>query len=67
MMTLLKVARLRGNPYHYDSIVDAAGYMACFAEIVSRKDVEPLLVAPADPDVALLGYIEPRPDSDIES
>ena len=32
MMALLKIARLRNGP-HYDSSVDAAGYMALGAEV----------------------------------
>jgi len=34
MMTLLKIARARGNPYHEDNYVDGAGYLACAAECV---------------------------------
>lgn len=29
MMLLLKVARLQYSPFHYDSMVDIAGYTAC--------------------------------------
>ena len=29
MMTLMKMARLKTNPTHFDSIVDTAGYAAC--------------------------------------
>lgn len=36
MMMLLKVARLSHRKDHLDSLVDAAGYAACVAEIVSR-------------------------------
>jgi len=38
MMTLLKVARIRGNPAHMDNFVDAAGYMACAGEIASNEE-----------------------------
>lgn len=33
MMTLFKVARLKGNPGHDDNWVDACGYLACGGEI----------------------------------
>jgi hypothetical protein len=33
MMMLMKVARLKTNPTHRDSLVDAAGYAACGADI----------------------------------
>lgn len=33
MMTMLKLARIRANPGHRDSWVDAAGYLACGAEV----------------------------------
>ena len=33
MMTLLKLARMRSNPAHVDSAVDAAGYSALAGEI----------------------------------
>jgi hypothetical protein len=33
MMTLLKLARMRSNPQHVDSAVDAAGYIALAGEI----------------------------------
>lgn len=36
MMMLLKVARMRRRKGHLDDFVDAAGYAACVAEIVSR-------------------------------
>lgn len=32
MMTLMKMARLKTNPTHFDSQVDAAGYQACAAD-----------------------------------
>ena len=32
MMTLLKVARAKGNQTHGDNYVDGAGYLACAAE-----------------------------------
>ena len=35
MMTLLKVARLRGNLTHQDNWIDACGYMACGGEIAT--------------------------------
>lgn len=34
MMTLLKMARLKTNRTHEDSMVDAAGYQACAADFV---------------------------------
>lgn len=34
MMTLMKLARIKGNPTHLDSYVDAAGYIACGGEVV---------------------------------
>lgn len=34
MMSLLKHARMKSNPYHTDNYVDAAGYVACAAECV---------------------------------
>jgi len=34
MMTLLKIARMKGNPNHKDNYVDGAGYLACAAECV---------------------------------
>nr|WP_309504314.1 DUF6378 domain-containing protein [uncultured Roseovarius sp.] len=36
MMTLLKLARLKGNPGHADSWVDVAGYAACGGEIATE-------------------------------
>lgn len=33
MMALLKIARLKANKSHHDSMVDVAGYMACLAEL----------------------------------
>ncbi len=33
MMTLLKLARIKGNPANADNWVDAAGYCACGGEI----------------------------------
>ena len=36
MMTLLKMARLKGNPYHQDNYVDGCGYLACAAELVDH-------------------------------
>lgn len=33
LMMLLKVARFKGNPYHLDNMIDAAGYAACAAEL----------------------------------
>lgn len=33
MMTLFKIARIKGNPDHVDSYVDAAGYLAIAGEI----------------------------------
>ena len=33
LMMLLKIARFKGNPYHLDNMIDAAGYAACAAEL----------------------------------
>jgi hypothetical protein len=33
MLTLFKIARIKGNPDHVDSYVDAAGYLAIAGEI----------------------------------
>lgn len=33
MMVLFKIARIKGNPDHVDSYVDAAGYLAIAGEI----------------------------------
>jgi hypothetical protein len=32
MMVLMKMARLKHNPTHFDSVVDVAGYAACAAD-----------------------------------
>lgn len=34
---LLKIGRLAGNPGHYDSWVDIAGYAACGAEVAVKS------------------------------
>ena len=36
MMTLLKMARAKGNPYHQDNYVDGCGYLACAGELVDH-------------------------------
>jgi hypothetical protein len=33
MMTLFKIARIKGNPDHVDSYIDGAGYLALAGEI----------------------------------
>lgn len=38
MLALMKVARLCNNPSHKDSIVDLAGYAACFGEIILNTE-----------------------------
>ncbi len=38
MMTLLKLARARGNPGHLDNWVDAIGYAALGAEIAANAE-----------------------------
>jgi len=38
MMSLLKVARMQGNPSHMDNYIDCAGYMACAGEIADGKE-----------------------------
>jgi hypothetical protein len=41
MMTLLKIARLKNNEPNWDNWVDGCGYLACGAELVSKRlDVE---------------------------
>ena len=35
MMGLLKLARIKGNPNHVDSYIDAAGYVALGGEIAT--------------------------------
>jgi hypothetical protein len=37
MMILLKAMRLRGNPNHWDSLIDIAGYAYC-ASLLGTKD-----------------------------
>lgn len=37
MMTLLKLARIKGNPKHLDSWVDACGYAAIGGELSSDE------------------------------
>ena len=37
MMTLLKLARARGNPRHVDNAIDAAGYSALAGEIATGE------------------------------
>lgn len=37
MMTLFKLARIKGNPLHADSYVDAAGYTALAGEIAAGE------------------------------
>lgn len=68
MMTLLKLARLRGNPDHLDSAVDAAGYMACFAETrkpvridISWESEENDADAVKDADLAVAQYAQKPP------
>ena len=34
MMALLKMARIKNNPFHEDNYVAGAGYLACAAECV---------------------------------
>jgi len=36
MMSLLKIARMKGNQAHMDNYVDGAGYLACAGEIANR-------------------------------
>ena len=35
MMTMLKLARIKSNPYNMDSWTDGCGYLACGGEIAS--------------------------------
>lgn len=37
-MTALKMSRLKGTRGHYDSIVDALGYLICYSRIVREND-----------------------------
>jgi hypothetical protein len=37
MMTLFKVARIKGNPGHAENWIDAAGYAACGGEIATNQ------------------------------
>ena len=37
MMTLFKIARIKGNPCHVDSYVDAAGYLAIAGELACME------------------------------
>jgi hypothetical protein len=37
MMVLFKIARIKANPDHVDSYVDAAGYLAIAGEIQCMK------------------------------
>lgn len=36
MMTLMKLARIKGNPQHVDSWTDGIGYLACGCEIATE-------------------------------
>lgn len=36
MSTMIKFARMKGNPYKEDNFVDGAGYMACAAEVAEK-------------------------------
>lgn len=38
MMTLMKMARIKGNSFKADSYIDAIGYLACGYEIASSDD-----------------------------
>lgn len=38
MMVLFKMARGMANPLHVDNYVDAAGYIACGGEIMTKTD-----------------------------
>lgn len=40
LMTLLKIARAKGNPSHADNQVDGAGYQACAAELADAMAVQ---------------------------
>lgn len=45
LMILMKVARLQQDPTHFDSIVDIAGYAACWGETVPKpKSLRPDLI-----------------------
>lgn len=37
MMTLFKLARMKGNPAHIDNAVDAAGYVALAGEMAIQE------------------------------
>lgn len=36
MMGLLKMSRLKHSPEHYDSVLDLAGYAACYADLLPQ-------------------------------
>ena len=40
MMVMLKIARIRVNPGHIDSMVDIAGYAACMGELINKTNDE---------------------------
>ncbi len=52
MMTLLKIARAKGNPTHLDSFVDACGYEAIAGELASRGGENAIIRQPAAQDAA---------------
>ena len=37
MMTLMKLARIKSNPWHIDSWIDGCGYLACGGEIATEQ------------------------------
>lgn len=40
MMALLKMSRLKHSPDHYDSVLDLAGYAACYADLLPEHPSE---------------------------
>lgn len=38
MMALLKMSRLKHSPDHYDSVLDLAGYAACYADLLPEDE-----------------------------
>ena len=43
MMILMKLARLAHSPDHKDSMIDVAGYAACWADLSHTRAVTPIL------------------------
>jgi hypothetical protein len=50
MMALLKIARIASGKTKNDSYIDAAGYLACAAEIITSKETTHDNLSRKDPD-----------------